>query len=159
MPKSGIPMRVMRNKKAFFGKGRRMKKICSVIATGIIAISICGCGQPIMNLEDYKVPSLDDGSPQSIETVKKAILTACKDKGWSPSVVGDGLIEAEIMVRTRHRALIEIPFSGSHYSIIYKDSHGLGYEKRGKIHRNYNRWVAMLSAAIQRELGVRSQRF
>jgi hypothetical protein len=129
------------------------------LVCGIVVLGMMGCGRPIMNLEDYKVPSLDDGSPQSIETVKKAILTACRDRGWSPSVVGDGLIEAEIMVRTQHRALIEIPFSGSHYSIIYKDSHGLGYERRGKIHKNYNKWVTMLSATIQRELGVRAQRF
>ncbi len=142
-----------------------MRKIYTIIATCIIAISICGCSRPIMNLEDYKVPPLDNGSPQSIETVKNAILTACRNRGWSPNVVGDGLIEAEIMVRKRHRALIEILFSGSHYSIIYKDSHGLEYKKKGwfeksdKIHRNYNKWVAMLSATIQRELGVRAQRF
>ena len=135
-----------------------LRKLAFLVC-GIVVLGMMGCGRPIMNLEDYKVPPLDDGSPQSIETVKNAILTACRDRGWSPNVVGDGLIEAEIMVRTRHRALIEIPFSGSHYSIIYKDSHGLGYERRGKIHKNYNKWVTMLSATIQRQLGVRAQRF
>lgn len=142
----------------FFGNCRIMKKICTIITTCIIAISICGCIKPIMNLENYEVPSLDDGSPQSIETIKNAILTACRNKGWSPRIMGDGLIKANIRIRTRHQASIEIPFSSSHYSIIYKESHGLGYKKSSKIHRNYNNWVANLSVAIQRELGVKAQR-
>ena len=148
------------NSNFFFGKGRRMKVICTIIATCIIAIAICGCNtsHQIMNLEDYSVPSLDDGSPQSIELVKIAILKACRGSGWSSSVVREGLIEADLMVR-QHRASVEIPFTGSHYSILYKDSQGLEYRENGEIHRNYNRWVVRLSTNIQRELGVRSQRF
>ena len=134
-----------------------MKKICTVITACIIAITITGCkSHQIVNLQDRTIPSLNDGSPPSLEVVQNAILAACGGKGWSAKVKGDNVIEANIMVRS-HRASIEISFSRDNYSIIYKDSDNLGYKKSGKIHRNYNGWVTGLSMSIQRELSIRSQ--
>ena len=44
---------------------------------------------------------------------------------------------------------IEIPFSQSAYSLIYLDSERLDYnEKKQKIHRNYNKWITLLSRTI-----------
>ena len=71
-------------------------------------------------------------------------------KGWVPSVVKPGLVEASIQVRT-HQAVVSIPYTQADYDIIYKSSQNLD-ESGGKIHRNYNRWVVNLSASIQEEL-------
>jgi len=138
-----------------------MKRTILLLGAIIVAVSMCGCtSHPVMNLQGYSVPSLEDGSLQSAEAVQNAIITACKVRGWTPKVVNEGLIQAEIDIRAKHRAVVEIPFTSTEYSIIYKDSEGMEYEqKSGKIHRNYNRWVTMLSQTIQRELGVKSQRF
>lgn len=133
-----------------------MKKICTVMAICIIAISISGCGRPIRNIENSAIPSLNDGSPMSLEVVKNAILTACEKRGWTTKVKGGNVIEAKVIVR-RYQASIEIPFSQNSYSIVYKDSHGLGNTNSGKIHKNYNGWIKFLTAAIQQELGARSR--
>ena len=132
-----------------------MKNICSVIAISIILTTFCSCTiKPIMKLDNYPVSSLSDGSPQSQEAVKRAILRACSQRGWTARLVNSGLIEANILVRT-HRATVEIPFTASSYSIVYKNSSNLNYKKGGKIHRNYNRWVSNLANSIQQELGVK----
>jgi hypothetical protein len=132
-----------------------MKNICSVIAISIILTTFFGCTiKPIMKIDNYPVSSQSDGSPQSQEAVMSAILRACSQRGWTARLVNSGLIEANILVRT-HQAWVEIPFTASNYSIVYKNSSNLDYKKGDKIHRNYNRWVGNLANSIQRELGVK----
>jgi hypothetical protein len=46
---------------------------------------------------------------------------------------------------------VEIPYSASKYSIVYKSSENLD-EADGKIHRNYNGWVQNLDRAIRTEI-------
>ncbi len=139
------------------------------LVAGFLAAILSGCNKPLLNVEKMPIPSALDGSPQSIESVQQAILASCGLRGWSARVVDKGLIEAVIVVR-EFRAEVQIPFSESHYSILYKDSQGLDYRNfRRKtihsnfggetIHGNYNRWVSKLNQGIQRAIGVRSQRF
>ena len=146
------------NSNVLFGKGSRMKKICTVMAICIVGVSIFGCSRsrPIMNIDNNTIPSLNDGSSMSLEVVKNAILTACGRRGWTTKVKDGNVIEANVVVR-EHQATIEIPFSQNSYSIVYKDSEGLRYQGSGTIHKNYNGWITMLSASIQQELGMRSQ--
>lgn len=56
------------------------------------------------------------------------------------------------MVRD-HRADITIAYDADSYSIRYRDSQNMDYNN-GKIHRNYNRWVANLNYDIQRALAA-----
>ena len=73
-----------------------------------------------------------------------------QDRGWIPKVLGSGHVEAQLHVRSR-TAIIDIAFDESTYSVMYKESQNLDY-KRGRIHRNYSRWVANLSLALQGSL-------
>jgi hypothetical protein len=110
-----------------------------------------GCAsKDIYNVDNESVPIYNTENPPTIDTVKESIMSACKRKGWSPRVVEEGLIEAFIYVRG-HKAVVEIPFTEKVYSIHYKDSENLGYSN-GKIHRNYNKWVFLLSQTIQQEI-------
>jgi hypothetical protein len=121
-------------------------------------LTLAGCtSKEILNLNQEPVPSNANGSSQSLEDVQFAILSACKARGWTPKNARAGEIEASIIVRS-HRAKIEIIYSRDYYSITYIDSSGLDYDD-GDIHKNYNNWIAKLNNTIQRELGVRAQRF
>lgn len=63
---------------------------------------------------------------------------------------GEARIKCSILVRGRHYAEVLIPYSSSAYSIHYSDSRVLDYdEKDQSIHRNYNKWVILLSQEIQ----------
>jgi hypothetical protein len=94
-----------------------------------------------------------DGSSKSLEQVKNGIIAGCKFKRWAPVEEEPGKISCSISVRAKHYAEVEITHTESSYSINYKDSRDLDYnEKKQKIHRNYNKWVILLSEAIQTEL-------
>jgi hypothetical protein len=136
-----------------------MHKFLRIIWITLIFVpGVCFSAHPIENLIDVPVPVNIDGSQPSVDEVKSAIISACRKRGWSPALESDSKIKASILIRSKHYAEIEIPFSDKSYSIIYKSSRGLDYnEKKQKIHGNYNKWVVKLSASIQREFGVRSQ--
>ena len=113
---------------------------------------------PIQDLIDVPVPVNIDGNQPKLDEVKLAIVSAARKRGWSPVISGENKITASLLVRSRHFAEVEITYNQNTYSIVYKSSRELDYnEKKRKIHRNYNKWVAMLSASIQREFGVRAQ--
>ena len=135
-----------------------MKKICTVMAICIVAVSICGCSsKPMVRLEDNKIPSLSDGSPIALDEVKNVIIRACAGRGWVTKVNDGNVVEAEHSGRD-FRVTIEIPYSQNSYSIVYKDSDGLDYKgKSGKIHNNYNRWVRYLADDIQLGLNLKQR--
>lgn len=136
-----------------------MKFLKSVLAIILIFSALPSfASAPIQDLIDVAVPVNVDGSAPNLEAVKLAIISACRKRGWSPVIAGTNQISASILVRSKFHAEVEIPYNAKSYSIKYKSSRELDYdEEKGKIHRNYNKWVAMLSASIQREFGVRAQ--
>jgi hypothetical protein len=131
--------------------GEKMKKLAVVSL-----LLIVGCTRkPVFNIQTQYVPTKISNEQQSLAEVQKAILSAIQERGWSSRIVNPGLIEASILVRT-HSATVEIQYTKSTYSITYKASENLKY-RRGRIHRNYNGWVARLARAIQAELSANSQ--
>lgn len=123
-----------------------------ILVFGIACLMAACTTKPIHTINDQLVPTSASQGKLDIKDVEVAILRGARNKGWSARVVSPGLIEAAIMVRS-HRAVVEIPHSAEHFSIIYKDSENLDY-KDGGIHRNYNKWVINLSASIQNQLGT-----
>jgi len=130
--------------------GAKVTKFVSI--TILLAMSSVAIAAKVENLIDVQVPANIDGSSPSVEDVKKAILAGCKKKRWAPVIDEDGNITCSITVRSRHYAEVEIPYSAKDFSILYKSSRGLEYnEANQKIHRNYNKWVILLSQAIQQQ--------
>lgn len=118
----------------------------------LLVLSSVAIAAKVENLIDLHVPASIDGSSPSVEDVKKAILAGCKRKRWIPVVDEDGNITCSITVRSQHYAEVEIPYSAKNFSILYKSSRGLKYKEGSqKIHRNYNKWVILLSQAIQQQ--------
>lgn len=116
-----------------------------------LAVVLAGCtSATIMDLNDRSIPQTQAGKTLSLDQIQASIMKGSIQKGWVPSVVKPGLVEASIQVRT-HQAVVSISYTQADYDILYKSSQNLD-ESGGKIHRNYNRWVANLSASIQEEL-------
>lgn len=121
------------------------------LALAVVVLTGCTSNE-VRNVQSEPVPTTLSGKQISMANVEKAIQIGARKLGWKTRVVKPGLIEANLALRT-HRATVEIPYAQGEYSILYKDSANLDHAD-GRIHRNYNRWVANLSHAIQSELTV-----
>jgi hypothetical protein len=129
-----------------------MKSRLVIILSLILIAGATGCAtsQPIQNIVDRPVPANVDGSARALDEVRAAIIKGCEAKKWSAVMDGEARTKCSILVRGRHYAEVIIPYSSSAYSIYYSDSRVLDYdEKDQSIHRNYNKWVILLSQAIQ----------
>jgi hypothetical protein len=117
-----------------------------------------GAAKPINNMMDLPVPAKGDGSLFSLQEVQAIIVDGVSARGWVPTVAGEGIISATIIVRNKHYATVDIPFSSTAYSILYVSSTNLDYnEKRQSIHRNYNNWVVNLSRTINQKFSTAPQ--
>ena len=124
-----------------------------LMALLLMCSGLASAAKPIQNMVDVPVPVSIDGSSKTLEQIKDAIIAGCKYKRWAPVEEDAGKISCSISVRAKHYAEVEITYTESNFSIHYRDSRELDYnEKKQKIHRNYNKWVILLSEAIQNEL-------
>lgn len=122
--------------------GINVKKIILVVLS-ILTLAACK-STSIYNVDNSNVPA-----GLTINQVEKNIVKALVLKGWQVKANKDGIILAEILVRT-HTARIEISFSASQYSINYVDSTNLKYDaKKNTIHKNYNNWIIYIDRLIQ----------
>lgn len=127
-----------------------MKKlgIAAACAAGAIMVGAC-TGQPIYNVND-QVVSTTSGKHLSAPQVRSAIITAGTSLGWHVADAGPGHLVGTLHLRD-HTAVVDIPYSASKYSIVYKSSENLD-AMNGTIHRNYNGWVQRLDTTIRTEL-------
>ncbi|MGL6352137.1 MAG: hypothetical protein ACRC2U_20355 [Aeromonas sp.] len=123
-------------------------KMLKIIISALTLVLVAGCStsQPVMNLTNSQVPS-----SLSESDVSRAIINASVSKKWVMREERPGLITGHIQVR-QHQANISIPYNTTNYSINYVSSVNLDDKGKGKIHRNYNRWINGLNQAIQLEL-------
>ncbi|MGY4491997.1 hypothetical protein [Pseudomonas sp. TE3610] len=83
--------------------------------------------------------------------IKQAILSTLDARKWTVESIGNDVIRAQVVVRNKYTAKVDITYDANHYRIAYRDSQDLDY-KNGKINRNYNRWVILLDRSILRKL-------
>jgi hypothetical protein len=117
----------------------------------LVFATLAGCRtQPIMDVDRAPVPS----PTATMEGVQKAILEAGTGLGWAMKVKTPGVILGTLALRS-HVAEVEITYSRSSYSIVYKSSSNLDYSAANKtIHSNYNGWIKNLDAAIRARLAM-----
>ncbi|MCJ8328174.1 MAG: hypothetical protein MJK08_13860 [Campylobacterales bacterium] len=124
-----------------------MKSILKLIAiTSILLVVLTGCRSAVVyNVENSPVMIDKDLSQKEMF---KSIYAAGTTLGWQIKKVKPGLAVARLQLRS-HVANIEIPFNAKEFSIIYKNSINLRYDKiKGTIHSNYNGWIQNLEKAI-----------
>jgi hypothetical protein len=129
--------------------------IVVIVVAALFSVSVnARSGAPIKNFENVAVVT-GSGMPATVEQVKKAIIAAQAAHGWVIAPAGDGKLVANINVRSKHMATLDISYSADRYSLTYLTSVNLNYEKQNGeqlIHPNYNKWVATLVNDIRVEL-------
>ena len=111
---------------------------------------------PIVPHEDMAIAT-GSGRTPSDEDVKKAIVAAAATTTypWTVSAGEGGALVATTVVRGKHTVSVNIKYSGTRYSVAYRDSTNMKYGvDKGvpKIHPFYNDWVQQLIDAINAEL-------
>ena len=114
--------------------------------TVLLLLIVVGCAStaPVLNIKDASVPT--NHTP---EAVRQAIVAAGAERGWLIRDNGAGHLRGTLHVRT-HDAEVDITYSSAAYSITYVSSTNLNYDG-GKIHGNYNRWIANLNQTRHRQ--------
>jgi len=113
---------------------------------------------PIVNVEDQSIVR-EDGKPLAADQVRRAIIIAGsvnRKEEWSFREQGEGTLVGTLVIRGKHTARVNIRYNPTQFSIFYRDSENLNFEKgkdgRDSIHPNYNKWVSNLLRAIKREM-------
>ncbi|MGB8663169.1 MAG: hypothetical protein WCD24_00155 [Serratia inhibens] len=122
-------------------------KPLKLILTGIFAAALAsGCAgtAPVHNINQTIAGNHSEAQ------VRQAILYAGLNRGWIMNPTSEGMIDGKILLRG-HSADIRITYNANNYQIKYIGSSNMD-AKEGKIHSNYNRWVANLNKDIQLEL-------
>ncbi|MNG72350.1 hypothetical protein D3C79_307750 [compost metagenome] len=123
-----------------------MKSFKLILTAVFAAMLVTGCAgtAPVKNI------SQNIAGSHSNAQVRQAILSAGLNRGWIMNPTADGVIDGKILLRG-HSADIRITYNTNSYQINYITSGNMD-AKDGKIHPNYNRWVANLDKDIQLEL-------
>ena len=121
----------------------------AIIVLGIslvVALGACST-KPILNVKDAPIST---GKSLQASQVRQAIMNAGVALGWQIADSKPGVLQGTLRLRD-HTAIVEIPYTTSNYSIVFKSGVNLA-EKDGQIHKNYNGWVQNLDNRIQAEL-------
>ncbi|WP_202211107.1 hypothetical protein [Pseudomonas paraversuta] len=125
-----------------------MSYLLRVTLIALALLSTVSCSSKPMQTPDR---TLHDSIHADRAQMQQAIVKSLVGRGWTVQKITPDLVQAQITVREQYHAEIDIPYSASHYQIIYRNSSGLDY-KDGKIHKNYIRWVRLLDRDIVRDL-------
>ena len=120
--------------------------VLKVFALAFLMLAVASCrSTQVYNVENA---SLNAPSGATMAKVQTAIKRAGGSLGWQMRDVGPGHIEARLPVR-KHIAVADILYNTKDFSIRYKDSTNLNYDKADNtIHSNYNGWIQNLQNAI-----------
>jgi len=126
----------------------RSLKVLGIAFASVLLVAGCRTA-PIYNVKDAPV-SVPAGQQATMASVEQAILRAGNGLGWQMKVEKPGLIVGTLNLRT-HTVVVDIPFTASSYSILYRSSVNLN-QQGDSIHANYNGWVQNLDQAIRNQL-------
>ena len=123
-------------------------KLLSIAMLSLVMI-LAGCtSAPLIERGPTTITSVSADS----ERIQRAIVNGAQFKGWRVVAIESNQIILDIYVRA-HYVKVAVDYSDSQYQIRYISSENLDYnEKKGSIHRSYNRWIAYLDQAIQMSL-------
>lgn len=130
-----------------------MLPLAALLACLVIALPGCRNGVPI---QDFSSP-MPLVEAEADKDIAAAIIRAGSVTGWEIVPIRPGVMTGTLVVRGKHTAVVDITYDKDTYKIIYKNSINLRHTSDGKIHPNYNKWVATLDQNIRRELARLTQ--
>jgi hypothetical protein len=120
-----------------------VQQVCAIFA----ALLLVGCARTAVLYQPPPV-SFQALPPRDIEA---AIFEGCSRRGWIPTKVQSGVIDATVYLRS-HLAVVRITFDSESFTVRYLRSENLGYDRKRDgsevIHRNYNAWVKNLTRDV-----------
>lgn len=131
--------------------------VIALVILGLVAPAAYARGSvPIVNHENVIVATAS-GRTLTADEVKAAITAAGAGTKytWTFSSGEPGTLIASTLVRGKHTAVVTVRYSGTNYSVTYRDSNNLNYKLDDgipKIHPNYNVWVKELVDGIGAQL-------
>src|SRR5689334_12808412 len=128
------------------------------VAVCLALVGMIGCrgGGQVYQVKDAPVVTAS-GKALSMDQVRKEIIAAGVAAGWQMAAPKPGEIVGTLNVRS-HQAVVSIPYTTKHYSILYKDSQNLKYDaQKQTIHENYLSWIQRLDNAIRARLSGAGQ--
>src|SRR5512140_3338541 len=92
-------------------------------AAAALVLAACQTVVPIYSVNDTVV-STTSGKHLTAGQVRSAIITAGTSLGWHVTDAGPGRLAGTLHLRT-HSAVVDIPYSATKYSILYRSSEDL----------------------------------
>jgi hypothetical protein len=90
-----------------------------------------------------------------VEDVEAGIYAGARRRGWVPTKLHDGLIQATLHLRS-HVAVVDIAYEADSFRLRYVRSENLNYEREAdgtqQIHQHFNIWQQNLIQDISEEL-------
>jgi hypothetical protein len=121
-----------------------------LIVAAALWVPACGANMaPVLNVNHAPVAGAPAGADPAA-SVRDAIHRAILSRGWTVAGETPGVLTATIQ-KDGISATVDIPYTATDYSIVYRDSAGLKYDGN-RIHKRYNHWVDRLQASITAEL-------
>ena len=119
----------------------------------VACFALLAVGCRIAPIYDVNGDAITSSKPDlTMNDVSKAIQRAGAALGWQMQPAGPGHMIGTLHLRT-HVAVVDITYDTKSYSIKYKDSSNLQYDKdKGEIHKNYNGWIQNLENGIRTQL-------
>lgn len=93
-----------------------------------------------------------DGSIDSMQAVRDAIVAAGDRHGWIVQKEAPGKLTMHLVVRQKHFVTVDVDYTTTSSTITYVTSQNMDYKlKHGEpwIHSSYVRWVRLLSESIR----------
>lgn len=124
-----------------------------LFTAALVAITLFATGCRTAQVMDVNDAPVHASNTPSEAAVFKAITAAGTSLGWIIKKEAPGHATGTLLLRD-HKAVVDINYSSTKYSIEYKDSANLKYDvAKNTIHANYNGWVQNLNNAIAVRLG------
>ena len=121
----------------------------TVVGVGVVIGLIACTAAPVRNIENAAIVTATGKGAPSAAAVRGAIIQAGAGLGWVMTDAKPGVLQGTLNLRS-HSAVVEIPYTSTTYSILYKSSTNL-MQPDGSIHKNYNGWIQNL----QRDINAR----
>lgn len=121
-----------------------------VLLVTALAVSSCGRNQPLENVQNAPFRASQNAS---LEQMTDAIVSAGSARGWTMTPRDPGIIRGDILVRDRHKVVVDVLYDDKAFSIVYVSSDGMNYQLRDgqpRIHPSYMKWIKYLRQDIQK---------
>jgi hypothetical protein len=130
----------------------------SIAASLLLALMLCGCLEPVRNVQDQAFPPR--AQTLSLEEIGQDIVEAGVESRWAITPAGPGRLTGEFD-DGKHDAVIDISYTQTGYSITLLSSRNLDQESHPEgddINRHYNKWIRVLQRSIARRVARSASR-